>query len=163
MSIRRGMGKSRGVTLVELIVFMVIIGVAMAGIFAAFNTITTGSADPQLRKQMLAIAESLMEEIQLKPFTCTSGCAGSRPFDSVKDYNGFGMTGIKDITGADVAGLESYSAAVAVDEATATLGSGGNTVGAGSVALITVTVTRSGMPNVVLHGYRTNYAPETNP
>ena len=155
--------RARGITLVELIVFMVIVGVAMAGLFAAFNTITAGSADPQVRKQMLAIAESMMEEIELKPFTCSSGCAGSRPFDSVKDYNGYSMTGIKDITGAPVAGLESYNAVVGVDETTATLGSGANTVAAGSVGLITVTVSRSGTANVVLHGYRTNYAPETNP
>ncbi len=59
----------RGVTLVELIVFIVIVGVAMAGLFAAFNTITAASADPQVRKQVLAIAESLMEEVQLMPFT----------------------------------------------------------------------------------------------
>jgi len=60
---------NRGVTLVELIVFIVIVGVAMAGLFAAFNTITAASADPQVRKQVLAIAESLMEEVQLMPFT----------------------------------------------------------------------------------------------
>ena len=69
MSIRPGRGKSGGVTLVELIVFIVIVGVAMAGLFAAFNTITAASADPQVRKQVLAIAESLMDEIALKPFT----------------------------------------------------------------------------------------------
>ena len=61
--------RSRGVTLVELVVFIVIVGVAMAGIFAAFNTITAASADPQVRKQVLAIAESLIEEIALKAFT----------------------------------------------------------------------------------------------
>src|SRR5262245_2000641 len=61
--------RSRGVTLVELIVFMVIVGVALAGIFAAFNTMTRSSADPQVRKQVLAIAESLMEEVALMPFT----------------------------------------------------------------------------------------------
>jgi len=60
---------SFGVTLVELIVFIVIVGVAMAGLFAAFNTITAASADPLVRKQVLAIAESLMEEVQLMPFT----------------------------------------------------------------------------------------------
>lgn len=60
---------SCGVTLVELIVFIVIVGVALAGIFAAFNTMTAASADPQVRKQLVAIAESLMEEIQLMPFT----------------------------------------------------------------------------------------------
>lgn len=60
---------NRGVTLIELVVFIVIVGVAMAGLFAAFNTITAASADPQVRKQVLAIAESLMEEVQLMPFT----------------------------------------------------------------------------------------------
>jgi MSHA pilin protein MshD len=61
--------RSRGVTLVELIVFMVIVGVALAGLFAAFNTMTAGSADPQVRKQVLAIAESLMDEVALMPIT----------------------------------------------------------------------------------------------
>ena len=61
--------RSRGVTLIELVVFIVIVGVALAGLFAAFNTITAASADPQVRKQVLAIAESLMDEVQLKPFT----------------------------------------------------------------------------------------------
>src|SRR5579885_2773651 len=60
---------SAGVTLIELVVFIVIVGVAMAGLFAAYNTITAGSADPQVRKQVLAIAESLMDEVQLMPFT----------------------------------------------------------------------------------------------
>jgi MSHA pilin protein MshD len=61
--------KSRGVTLVELIVFMVLVGIAMAGLFAAFNTMTAASANPQVRKQVLAIAESLMDEVALMPIT----------------------------------------------------------------------------------------------
>jgi MSHA pilin protein MshD len=69
MSTRPGRGASAGVTLIELVVFIVILGVAMAGLFAAFNTITAASADPQVRKQVLAIAESLMDEVQLMPFT----------------------------------------------------------------------------------------------
>jgi MSHA pilin protein MshD len=60
---------ARGVTLVELVVFIAIAGVAMAGLFAAFNTMTAASADPQVRKQVLAIAESLMDEVSLMPFT----------------------------------------------------------------------------------------------
>jgi MSHA pilin protein MshD len=69
MSTRRPRRKSGGVSLIELVVFIVIVGVAMAGTFAAFNRMTASSADPQVRKQMLAVAESLMEEIQLMPFT----------------------------------------------------------------------------------------------
>lgn len=69
MSTRPETKKSGGVTLIELVVFIVIVGVAMAGLFAAFNTITAASADPQVRKQALAIAESLMEEVLAMPFT----------------------------------------------------------------------------------------------
>jgi MSHA pilin protein MshD len=60
---------SGGVSLVELVVFIVIVGLAMAGMFAAFNTILAGSPNPELRKQALAIAESLLEEVELMAFT----------------------------------------------------------------------------------------------
>ena len=112
--------RTRGVTLVELIVFMVIVGVAMAGIFAAFSIMTKGSADPQVRKQVLAIAESMMEEIVLMPLTycdpddplaataanaaaCTTRedtpignesetrYSTTARFDNVSDYHGFVM------------------------------------------------------------------------
>jgi len=69
MSTRLRRRKEGGVSLVELLVFIVIIGVAMAGMFAALNTMTRGSADPQVRKQVLAIAESLMDEVASMPFT----------------------------------------------------------------------------------------------
>ena len=59
---------SRGVTLVELVVFMVVIGIALA-MFVAFNTIVAGSPSPEVRKQALAIAESLLEEAELMAFT----------------------------------------------------------------------------------------------
>lgn len=59
----------RGVSLIELIVFIVVVGIAMAGIFAVFNVMTAASADPQVRKQALAIAESLLDEVQLMAFT----------------------------------------------------------------------------------------------
>jgi MSHA pilin protein MshD len=65
MSARR----AGGVSLIELVVFIVIVGIGMAGIFAVFNVMTAGSADPQVRKQVLAIAESLLDEVMLMPFT----------------------------------------------------------------------------------------------
>lgn len=59
----------RGVSLIELIIFIVIVSVALAGILMAMNTMTGSSADPLVRKQALAIAESLLEEVELMPFT----------------------------------------------------------------------------------------------
>lgn len=139
--------RSGGVTLLELIVFIVIVGIGMAGIFAVYNTIIAASADPQVRKQVLAIAESLLEEIQLMPFTycdpddanaatatSAAGCAtlsesgvgaeGSEsryssviPFDNVNDFHGFNMSGIRTMDDVAVAGLEGYQATVSVVQA----------------------------------------------
>jgi MSHA pilin protein MshD len=56
-------------SLIELLVFIVVVGVALAGVLSAINIGTRGSADPMVRKQALAAAESLLEEIELQPFT----------------------------------------------------------------------------------------------
>jgi len=61
--------RQRGITLIELIVFIVIVGVAMTGIIASINFNVQHSADPVVKKQALAIAEALLEEIELMPFT----------------------------------------------------------------------------------------------
>ena len=59
----------RGVSRVELIMFIVIVSVALAGILLVMNVITKNSADHLVHKQALAIAESLLEEVELMPFT----------------------------------------------------------------------------------------------
>lgn len=61
--------RQRGVTLIELIMFIVVIGAAMVGVLGAINYATRASADPMLQKQALALAEAVMEEVQLRPFT----------------------------------------------------------------------------------------------
>ena len=154
--------RARGVTLMELIVFIVIVGVAMAGIFGAFNTMTAASADPQVRKQLVAIAESLMEEVQLMPFTycdpddpaaptatSPAGCGtqegigaeggetrgGDPQFDNVSDYDGFTMnSGIQDISGNTITGLGAYSASVSV--AAVDLGPGSDMEGGDAISSV---------------------------
>ena len=58
-----------GVTLIELLVFMVIVGVGVIGLLSVTTSPIMHSADPMLRKQALAIAESLLLEIEQRPFT----------------------------------------------------------------------------------------------
>lgn len=58
-----------GVTLVELIVFIVIVSVAMAGVLKALELSSKASVNPLISKQALAIAESLLLEIEQQPFT----------------------------------------------------------------------------------------------
>jgi MSHA pilin protein MshD len=62
-------GRQRGVTLIELVLFIVIVGIAVAGILVVYTNTVRHSADPVIRKQMLAIAESMLEEAMLMPFT----------------------------------------------------------------------------------------------
>jgi MSHA pilin protein MshD len=61
--------RSRGFTLVELIVFIVIVSVAVTGVLTALDIANRASTDPMIQKQALAIAEALLEEVQLQPFT----------------------------------------------------------------------------------------------
>jgi MSHA pilin protein MshD len=61
--------RNRGFSLVELVVFIVIVTTAIAGVVGALSWMSGHSADPLARKQAIAIAESLMQEIQQMPFT----------------------------------------------------------------------------------------------
>lgn len=65
MSTRR----QHGVTLIELVLFIVIVSVGVVGVMSVMGSLITHSADPMARKQALAIAELLMTEVQQQPFT----------------------------------------------------------------------------------------------
>ena len=106
------MRRQRGVTLIELIMFIVIVSVALASIMAVMRITTANSADPLRRKQALMIAEGLVEEVRSAGFTlCDPSSAdfdtqtdptlcavrenwgqaapepvNPRPFDNVNDY-----------------------------------------------------------------------------
>lgn len=186
---RRAVGmrkRMRGLSLIELIVFIAVIGAALAGVLGTFTQATKASADPALQRQALAVAESLLEEVSLMPFSwcdgddanvetaaSAAGCAGTADavgpeagevryatpqYDHVNDYHGFAMTGITDLANTAVAGLAGYSASVAV--AAAAL----NTVTAasGDALRITVTVTGPGGTSISLDGYRARYAPNAS-
>jgi MSHA pilin protein MshD len=154
---------SRGFTLIEMIIAIVIIGVGLAGVLLAFNTTVKSSADPMIHKQMLAVAEEMMEEILLKPYAVTGtaptnslvscGAAGSSrlAFDDVSDYHNYETTGICDIDGGVVPGLGSYNVKVTVDAA-ASLG----TLSGGAVKKVTIVVTHG--ETISLVGWRTDYA-----
>jgi MSHA pilin protein MshD len=58
-----------GISMVELILFIIIVSVGIVGILGVFNVAVKGSADPVVRKQAIAIAESLLAEIEQQNFT----------------------------------------------------------------------------------------------
>src|SRR5258708_11416226 len=61
--------RSAGLSLIELAVFIVVLAIGFAGTLMVYNQAVTGSVDPIVRKQVLAIASSLLEEIELRGFT----------------------------------------------------------------------------------------------
>ncbi len=61
--------RCRGISLVELVVFIAIISTALAGILGVMSFTTRASADPLAQKQALAIAEAYLEEALAMPFT----------------------------------------------------------------------------------------------
>jgi MSHA pilin protein MshD len=144
---------NRGFTLIELVFFIVVVSIGLAGILSVFITSVKSSADPMVRKQALSIAEAMLEEIFLKDYANpVGGYSGTdrSQFDDVSDYDGYSTTtGIVDITGAAVPGLATYNiAAVSVTGSTALTGV--------SAKKIVVTVTGPGDP-ITLVGFRSNY------
>jgi MSHA pilin protein MshD len=59
----------RGMSLIEVVVFIIVLGIAFAGLLILYNQVTRTSVDPMIRKQALALASSLLEEIQLHAYT----------------------------------------------------------------------------------------------
>lgn len=142
--------RPRGFTLVELIVLIVVVAVALVGVLIVFQTAVRSSADPQVQKQALAVAEALLDEILLNSYDALPGTGARANYDDVDDYNGYSTAGgIVDINGAAVPGLSAYNVSVAV--ATTALS------GVAEAKRITVTVTGPhGFP-LSLDGCRVRY------
>ncbi len=144
--------KDRGFTLAEIVVLIVVLSVALVGVLLVFQTTVRGSADPQVRKQALAAAEALLDEILLASYDPLPGTGARAAFDDVDDYAAYSTSGIEDIQGVPIAGLASYNVASITVTATPLNG-------VAEAKRITVTV--AGPQNFVvsLDGWRLKYTP----
>jgi MSHA pilin protein MshD len=153
----------RGFTLIEMIVAIIVIGVGMAGVLLAYSVNVRGSADALVGKQLIAISETMMEEVLLHPFAPPVGSAGvgsaggacggpgstadRTGFDEVSDYNGYQTPNICDADGNPVNLLNGYRVAVVVAPAAV----GG--IGVADALRVTVTAAR-GQQTMVLDGFK---------
>jgi MSHA pilin protein MshD len=144
--------RARGFTLPELLLIIVVLGIGLSGIVTAFTTMVGGSADPLVRRQAMAVAEALMEEIMAQAYNDPGTAPGAtrESFDSITDYNGYSTAGVKNFSGVAIPELANYNVAVTV---------GGATVVNGATAkLVTVTVTGPGPAGAfTLQGYKASY------
>ncbi len=150
--------KQRGATLIEAIVFLVVIGVALTALLSVFNEKVVKSVDPVVRARALEVAQAQLDEILSRKFdqntptggipACdTSGavaCLGigaDTAYDDVGDYHGFTDT-------SDAL----YPVSVAVVSAGADLG-----LPSVQARRITVTVGMPGGDQLQLSAYRANF------
>ena len=153
--------KRRGFTLIELIVLIVVLGTALAGVLLVFQNVVRSSADPQIYKQALSIAEAMLDEVLLSSYEARPGSGARANFDDVADYDGFSTAGgMTDLQGVAIPGLGAYNVSVAIAPAAALADSGGALPVAES-RRVTVTVTVNGQPDMTvrLDGFRLRYAP----
>ncbi|WP_239923736.1 type IV pilus modification PilV family protein [Agaribacterium haliotis] len=98
---------ARGATLIELISFIVIVGLAFAGVVAVFSQFIVSSNDPLIRVRALELAQAQLDDVLARKFdentpaggvpACNASggpvCAGitvpDSAYDDVGDFHGF--------------------------------------------------------------------------
>ncbi len=138
-----------GLTLIELVIFIVVVSVGVIGILSVMNFNVQHSADVIVRKQAAALADSILEEILLKEYSDPNGGAnvleaGRNTYDDVDDYNSLTNAAFTDLP----AMVSNYAINITVTDGTATLGV--------TAKRVTVTVS-SGAESVSMSSYRTSY------
>ena len=145
------MKRQRGMTLIELVISIVIIGIAAAALYSAMAAITGRSADPLLHQQSLALAEAYLEEIELQAFAqqANAACSPARAcYNDVRDYAGLSEAP-HDAFGDAIAELAGYHVDVTV---------AGPAAWNGVPSMrIEIRVTDPAGGSLLLDGYRTCY------
>jgi MSHA pilin protein MshD len=163
--------RQRGTSLVEVIIFILIVSIAVVAVVNTLTLAVRQSGDPLVQRQALGIAESLIQEIDAQPYAqkdpynptgpddaigpeAGETRAGSPlPFDNPNDYSGYSENGVVAPNGTAVPGLESYSASVV-----ATQQAMGN-VPASDGLLVVVTATAPDGQPVTMTTFRAMYSP----
>ncbi len=150
-----------GVTLIEMVIFIVVVSIALGTLFSVFNHSMINSVDPLIRVRALECAQAKMEEVTARKFdentpsggvpACGSAelgavaCAGitaDAGFDDIGDYHGQNF----------VDGDCDVSVIIAGEGTDLGLADNDNLV-----RLITVTSTMPGGTSVTLSSYYTNF------
>jgi MSHA pilin protein MshD len=154
-------GSQSGVSLFELVVFIVVVSIAFGTLFSVFNHSMVNSVDPMIKVRALECAQAKLDEVTARKFdentptggvpacgsaetgaVACSGIAVDADFDDIGDYNGQNFVdGDCDVTIAVVG--EGTDLGMADD--------------ASLVRLITVTSTMPDGNTVMLSAYHTNF------
>ena len=177
-----------GLTLIELIIAIVVLGIAAIAVLQSLGVLVLANVDPMLRSQSRLLAEAMLNEVQTKAFFDASDDPvlnpGSVPlticpapetltandrngWDNICDYDGYDSNpdGPRSHDGTLMPDLTGYRVQVTVNAGFGlSLGNGlSNTAGCiPQVARLTVTVTDPRGQPLTLEAYRTSYFDDTN-
>lgn len=149
---------SSGVTLIETMVFLVVVSIALVALVRVYTSAVTNSIDPVVRVRALELAQAQLDEILSRKFdentptsgvpACDSaagaaclGIVGDGDYDDVGDYQGF-------VNNSDPNHTLTVNVIAAGDEIGLPLT---------QARRITVSATIPGTSNLVLSAYKTNF------
>ncbi len=144
------LSRTRGFSLIELIITIVVLAIALTVIFLALDTSISHSADPMVESQAVAIGQAYLGEILDKSYTdlpCPTPCTRA-DYNDIDDYNGLVNDGAENQFGTPIPGLGAYDITVAVTT---------TTLSGAPAKLVTVNVTHSPGVDIVLSAYATDY------
>lgn len=175
--------RQAGLTLIELVITIVVLGIAAVAILQSLGVQVVANVDPMLRSQSRLLAEAMINEVQTKAFFDSSQDPALNPgfiptnacptpetltnndrnaWDNLCDYNGYdsGSAGPRERDGTLMPGLTGYRVQVAVNAGFGVTLGGDLTNQAGCIpqlARITVTVTDPRNQPLTLDTYRASY------
>lgn len=150
----------QGMTLVEMVISIAVLAIGLVGTLQVVRAVGGRSADPMVRQQVAAIADSYLNEILLRDFYDPDLGAGPGPcpppeasrtlFDNVCDYDLHVDVGARDALGNPIPDLAAYTVQVSVDD-TAALG---GLAGPADLLRVDVRVTFGTSVDLSVSGYR---------
>ena len=156
------MRRQSAFTLIEIIVTIVVVGIAATALLGVFSNLARSSADPALRQQATTIAESYLEEILLRSFDdpqggenglgSLEGESGRAEYDDVQDYSNLAAGPVADQFGNPIAALSAYTVSVTVGSVELD-----SAIPLADTLRVDVRVAHPAIDDIVLSGFRTRY------
>lgn len=139
----------QGVSLIELIVFIIVVGIASGALFKVYNYSVSRNADPIIQVRALELAQTRLDEVLALKYDANTptggipacGTTGAAACDNTPDAN---MNDVDDFNNISDTPYTGYTRTVTVATAN-------------NLKLITVTVTAPKSYSIRLAAYRANF------
>jgi len=135
-----------GVSLIEMIVFIVVVSIALLALVGVYRQATIGNVDPIIRMQALEAAQSLLDEILSLKYSGDTPTGGIPACTSCNDTPDANMNDVDDYRNWSDNPYPGYTRTVSV-----------STDAANTIKLITVSVTTPTGDTVLLAAERANF------